>query len=229
MYPTEALVHYEQAGGRDSEGPRAPGLIFSFLAAHGGSRAGAVIADLCRTMSEGLGVAVLLARFDDSDYSPWRAAEAPRRLDGHTWGAFVSRRGSYDELHAREVHPRQLRPVLEHASRMYQVVCADLTGSKEQHRLEVLRSSESIFVVTGSGTGSLEIVREKRDWLRSIDLAERCGLLLRAEPEGVGPAAAEEITGLPVSGLIGTTEQLRSLAALLSEPEVPAKCYALAG
>jgi hypothetical protein len=227
MLTTEVLVNFDQAG----RSRRTPGLVFSFLGAHSGSRTSAVIEDLCRTFSDSLRVSALLARFDNSDYSPWRATDAPRRLDGHTWGAFLTKGDGFDELDACEVHPRQLRPVLDYASRRYGVICADLTGAKEQHRLEALRSSESIFVVSGSGAGSLEMVREKREWLRSIDMDERCGLLLRPEPGGLSPMAAEELTGLPVSSLIDTREQVRSLAHWLceAEPEVPAQAYAVAG
>lgn len=190
-----------------------------------------MVRQLCRTLAEGLGLRVLLAQFDTPNfelgkYSVWRAEEAPHRLDGHTWGAFVVEGEWCDELDAREVHPRQLRGVLDYAAAHYPIVCADLTGAKDAHSVEVLRSSESIFVVSGAGSASLDIVREKAAWLRSIDLAERCGLLLRPEAGGASPADAEARTGLPVSSLIETGEDLRHMADWLggewmrSEPEI---------
>ncbi len=52
------------------------GSIFSFLPAHGDSRAGAVAEFVSRTLTEGFGLVVLLADFEGDRYSPWR-------LDGH--------------------------------------------------------------------------------------------------------------------------------------------------
>ena len=218
MSRAEVFSDVKQAGAQNLS--ECSGLIFSFLPAHGGSKASELIRELCRTVAEDLDLRVLLAQFDAPDsesgaYSVWRTADAPRRLDGHTWGAFVASGECGDELDAREVHPRQLRGVLKYAASHYHLVCADLTGAKEVHATEVLRSSESIFVVSGSGAGSLEIVREKAAWLRSINLESRCGLLLRTEEGGASPAEAEARTGLRVAGLIESGPDLRHLAQWL--------------
>jgi hypothetical protein len=226
MSQTEVLFDVNQAGAQNLS--QCSGLIFSFLPAHGGSKATEMIRGLCRTVAKDLELRVLLAQFDAPDAesgrcSVWRTADAPRRLDGHTWGAFVASGECGDELDAREVHPRQLRGVLEYAASHYHLVCADLTGAKEAHATEVLRSSESIFVVSGSGAGSLEIVREKAAWLRSIDLAARCVLLLRTEAGGASPAEAEARTGLRVAGLIESGPDLRHLAQWLGSGEEEAR------
>lgn len=176
-----------------------------------------LIRGLCRTLARDLDLRVLLARFDSPDCdggacSVWRTQDAPRRLDGHTWGAFVASGEWGDELDAREVHPRHLRGVLKYAASHYHVVCADLTNAKESHAVDVLRSSESMFVVSGTGDASIELVREKAKWLRSIDLEGRCGLLLRTEAGGASPAQAEARTGLRVAGLIESGPDLYQLA-----------------
>jgi hypothetical protein len=197
--------------------PRAgAGSIYSFVPAHGGSRAAAVAGQVSRTQRKTLGASVLLANFDARGYSPWRLGETLRRLDGHTWGALVSDVDGMSVLEANEVHPQQLRPVLEYARSHYSVICADLTSARESFALEVLRASDGIFLVAGSDLQSLEGVRDKRDWLRSLDLADRCGLLLTREREGANPGEAEELTGVPVCSLIETEKQIDNLAAWLA-------------
>jgi Flp pilus assembly CpaE family ATPase len=215
---------------------RAPGTIVSLVPAHGDSRVGAVAEQLSRTLTEDLGVSVLLADFDASGYPPWTfmwtTNEAPRRLDGRTWGAFVTEVDGLDILDARETHPRQLGRLLDHARRKYSAICADLTGAREPHTLEVLRVSDAIFLVTDSDRASLEGAREKAGWLRSIDLDDRVGLLVRHSPGGPGTDEIEDITGLPVCSLIETDAQMtrfaRWLASQSSAPEIDA-AYSLAG
>jgi len=210
------------------------GSIFSFLPADGVSRAGAVAQRVSRTLTEGLGSAVLLADFDRRAYSVWSASEAPQRLDGRTWGAFVSHVDGAEVLNAREVHARQLGPLLDYARKHYPVVCADLTGAKDVHAVEVLRNSAAIFVVANSTRSSLEGACERVSWLKESDFAERCALLMERAPNGVGPQEAEDITGLPLCSLIDSDTQIRQLATWLlastfAEPQADKSSLAMAG
>jgi hypothetical protein len=211
---------------------RAPGTIVSLVPAHGDSRVGAVAEQLSRTLTEGLGVSVLLADFGTRGYPLWTLNEVPRRLDGRTWGAFVTEVDGLDILDASEAHPRQLGRLLDQARQRYSAICADLTGAREPHALEVLRVSDAIFLVADSSHGSMEGVREQAEWLRSIDLYDRVGLLLRLSAGGPGANEIEDITGLPVCSLIETDAQITQLARWLasqsSAPELDA-AYALAG
>ena len=224
----------EVVSGANLAGARAlPGSIFSFVPAHGGSRAGAVAEQLSRTLAEGFGLAVLLANFDDRGYSLWRRGGPPRRLDGHTWGAFVSKVNGVEVLQGREVHPRKLRQLLDHARENYDIVCVDLTGAKDSHALEALRASESIFIVGASDPAALEGVNDKRDWLRSNDLIEQCGVLLERVPNGANAREAEDYTGLPVCSLVNDYEQIAQLAGWLCAStdfeSMGEPMYALAG
>jgi hypothetical protein len=195
------------------------GPIYSFVPARGGSRAGVVAEQLSRTLTEVTGSSVLLAGFAAREYSLWNPADSPRRLDGHTWGAFVFESRGLDVLDAREVYPRQLGRVLEYAQQKYKVVCADMTEAKESHSLETLKASECIFIVSHSDRASLEMAREKREWLQSIDLSEQCGLLLDRVPGGVSSEQAEDITGLPMCSLVDRGEYVERLAGWLVAEE----------
>ncbi|HWZ31373.1 MAG TPA: hypothetical protein VNX18_08575 [Bryobacteraceae bacterium] len=196
----------------------AAGSIFSFVPADSASRAGSVAQQLSRTLTEDPGVAVLLADFDRRDHSVWRANEAPRRLDGRTWGAFISEgdSGGTQVLHAREVHPCHLGPLLDYAREHYTIVCADLTGATEAHAAEVLRASTAIFVVGSAQRSSIEGVCEKASWLRRIDVADRCALLLDRVPHGLSRDEAEEITGLPLCCFVENDADILHLATWLT-------------
>lgn len=209
------------------------GSIFSFVPADSASRAGSVAQQLSRTLTEGPGVAVLLADFDRKPYSVWSANEAPRRLDGRTWGAFTSEEdgGGIQVLHAREVHPCHLGPLLDYAREHYTIVCADLTGAPEAHAVEVLRASAAIFVVGSAQPSSIEGVCEKASWLRRIDVADQSALLLDRVPHGLSRDEAEEITGLPLCGFVENDAHIRQLATWLmaSAVECEEDVLALAG
>lgn len=196
-----------------------PGPIYSFMPAHGGSRAGAVSEQLSRTLSEVPGFSVLLAGFASREYFLWNPADSPRRLDGQTWGAFVFDSHGIEVLDAREVYPRQLKRVLDYAQQKYRVVCADMTEAKDTHALETLRASECIFIVSHSDRPSLEMAREKREWLQSIDMADQCGLLLDRVPGGLSADQAEDMTGLPMCSLVDRREYIERLAGWIVAEE----------
>jgi hypothetical protein len=195
------------------------GPIYSFMPAHGGSRAGAVSEQLSRTLAEVPGLSVLLAGFAAREYSLWNPTDSPRRLDGHTWGAFVFDSRGIEVLDGREIYQHQLQRVLEYAQRKYRIVCADLTGAKEPHAVETLRASECVFLVSHSNRASLEMAREKREWLQSIDMADQCGLLLDRVPGGLSSEEAEELTGLPMCSLVDRPEYIERFAGWLAAEE----------
>src|SRR5258708_3990071 len=130
MLRMEVLLESNQARRGGSDQAAIPGLIFSFLPTHSASNATRPVKELFGTKATGLveelgrtvaslGLPVLLVKFGEAEFSPWRSEDSRRRLDGRTWGAFVSARGEFDELDASEVDPRQLRPVLDYAGQHY--------------------------------------------------------------------------------------------------------------
>ena len=130
---------------------------------------------------------------------------------------------AFDTLEGREAHPRAIRRLMERARALYDITCADLTEAKEVVALEVLRHADSIFIVSSSDAASLDMVKYKARWLRTIDLGHNSGLLLRRVPGGSSPAEAEERTGLPVCATVDSGEQLRNFAAWLAATRNP-KC-----
>jgi hypothetical protein len=195
--------------------PRQPGPVYAFLPAHGDSRVGAIQTPLNRTWTEDLGLAVLLANFSTREPSVWQPQTSLRRLDGHTWGAFVHSEPGADVLDARLVTPSDLGPLLDHARRKYQIVSVDLTGARETQALEVVRAATSIFLVSSSDLASLELAREKVECLGKLGLEERCALLLRRVSGGLRPDVAEDAVGTPVCSLVEDDAQVRDLACWL--------------
>ncbi len=123
----------------------ASGPVYAIVPAHGGSNADSVAKQLSRELAEGYRLSVLLADFCSRGFPLWSAAEAPQRLDGRTWGAFVTPGDVFDTLEAREANPRHISRLLDHARTRYQITCADLSEAKESAALEVLRHADSIF------------------------------------------------------------------------------------
>lgn len=196
----------------------ASGLVYAIVPAHGGSNADLVAKQLSRELSEGYQFSVLLADFCSHGFPLWGTSEAPQRLDGLTWGAFLTCGETFDTLEAREAHPRNIRRLLDHARTRYHVTCADLSEAKESSSLEVLRHADSIFVVANSDPESIELARYRVAWLRSMELDDRAGLLLQRTPGGISGAEAEERSGLPVCATVNRDEDLQRLAGWLAAP-----------
>lgn len=197
------------------------GPVYAIVPAHGGSNADLVAKQLSRELTEGHGLSVLLADFCSHGFPLWNASEAPQRLDGRTWGAFVTSSEGFDKLEAREAHPRHIARLLDLARKRYNVVCADLSEARESSALEVLRSADSIFLVSNSSRQSIEQARYRAAWLRSMDLEDRTALLLDRVGGEASGAEAEERTGLPVCATVNKATDLHSLAGWLAAPLAP--------
>jgi Flp pilus assembly CpaE family ATPase len=209
---------------RKSQVPAVPGAseasgpVYAIVPAHGGSNADLVAKQLSRELSEGYRLSVLLADFCPHGFPLWSAAEAPQRLDGRTWGAFVTPGDVFDTLEARDANPRHISRLLDHARTRYQITCADLSEAKESAALEVLRHADSIFLVANSDRQSVEQARYRTAWLRSMDLEDRTALLLNRVNGGASGAEVEDRTGLPVCATVDRSRDLRRLAEWLAAP-----------
>lgn len=155
--------------------------------------------------------------------------EAPQRLDGRTWGAFVLDRNGLDVLSAPDVNPRELAPLLDRARENYGIIAVDVSEANAAQSSHVLRVSEAIFLVSGSARASLENVRERMQALHSIHAEERCALLLYREPDGVSAVEAEQMTGLPLCSFVDEETQVAQLGRWLAANAQHTEALALAG
>jgi hypothetical protein len=194
--------------------------VYAIMPAHGGSNADSVAKQLSHELSEGYGLSVLLADFCARGFPLWGSGDAPQRLDGRTWGAFLRSQSGFDTLEAREAHPCNIHRVLDYARGQYHITCADLSEAKEFSAIEALRSSDGIFLVTNSDPSSIELAKYRAAWLRSMNLDDHSALLLNRVAAGVSAAEAEERTGLPVCSVMDDIDQLGRLAGWLAAPQL---------
>jgi hypothetical protein len=181
-----------------------PGLLYAFLSAGDGVDVTEVQEVLNRTWIESRGLSVLSAEFPVAG--------------GHSPG--IHERNGIDVLASWPEEAVLASRVLEGARGGYDIVSVNLTSALTsapgQHTFEILRNATSIFVVADSRAQSLETAAETVGGLTLHHLEERCGLLLKPVAGGLDPDQAEERTGIPVCGLVGTGSQLQQLAAWLS-------------
>jgi len=193
--------------------------VYAIVPAHAGSNAESVARQLSRELSEGFRLSVLLADFCSHGFPLWGLERPKPRLDGRTWGGFVTRGQTFDMLEAREADPRNISRLLDHARARYQVTCADLSEAGEAAAFEVMRQAEGIFLVADSDSESIELASHRAGWFRSMNLEDRAGLLLNRVRGGMDGAEAETRTGLPVCAVLDGSRGLNQLAQWLARTE----------
>ena len=103
----------------------------------------------------------------------------------------------------------------EMASELF-VTCLDLADANTQEARQALGMSEATFVVSTSDAASLEDARAQAAWmlptLRGQGQDVPCGLLLLPVLDGLNSAEAEQLTGLPVCGVLKTPSQIAKVA-----------------
>ena len=103
----------------------------------------------------------------------------------------------------------------EMASELF-VTCLDLADANTQEARQSLGMSEATFVVSTSDAASLEDARAQAAWmlptLRGQGQDVPCGLLLLPVLDGLNSAEAEQLTGLPVCGVLKTPSQIAKVA-----------------
>ncbi|MBL8230972.1 MAG: hypothetical protein JNL98_20935 [Bryobacterales bacterium] len=120
----------------------------------------------------------------DNTYSILDAAERSFQLDEAIWPQLVTPTGNLDVMHSGRlnpdlrVEPSHLRHIIDFARRNYKAVFVDLSGNLEKFSLEAMQESKKIFLVVTPEIPSLHLAREKIQYLRSIDLADKVSILL---------------------------------------------------
>jgi len=196
--------------------------VYAIVPAHVGSNAESVARQLSRELSEGFRLSVLLADFCSHGFPLWGVERPKPRLDGRTWGGFVTHGQTFDTLEAREADPRNISRLLDHARGRYQVTCADLSEAGEAAAFEVMRQAEGIFLVADSDSESIELASHRAAWFRSMNLEDRAGLLLNRVRGGMDGADAETRTGLPVCAVLDGARGIDQFARWLAPTKVRA-------
>src|SRR5205807_4574040 len=142
----------------------------------------------------------------DNTYCVTDAAEHSLEMDESLWPSMVTRLDKLDVLHAGKlnpefrVEPTQIRHLMEFMRRNYSALCFDLSGNLEKYSLESMHESKRIFLVCTPEIPSLDLAREKYQYLKQLDLSDRvCVLLSRCQKRPlITPQQIEQLLGLPV-------------------------------
>jgi hypothetical protein len=97
------------------------------------------------------------------------------------------------------------------------IICADLSQANPGAEWLAVSLSEAIFVVSSTDPASLKDAREKAERLRAVKREDCWGLLLFPSAGGVTVQEAEEITGLPVCGVLRQDSDTERLARSLGQ------------
>ena len=181
---------------------RGPGAVYAFVPAHGGSKAGSVQERLGRTWSEDFGLAVLLVGFEP----------------GSEAGPSIRSDGAVDRCTLGDVDYSTVRNLLAFVKARYQVICVDLTEAPERAAASILKLAHSVFLVSDAMRASIETARETADRLRPV-VKDRLTLLLLQCEGGLRLDLAEDAVGVPLCGLVETSEQLARLAKWMALPQ----------
>jgi hypothetical protein len=96
------------------------------------------------------------------------------------------------------------------------ILALDLTGASPDCSMAALREADAIFIVGTSRKAALEMTRDKIELLRALNVVEKAGLLLTRVHDGVRPDLAEELLGVPVSGVVEQIPQIEQFARWLA-------------
>ena len=69
-----------------------------------------------------------------------------------------------------------------------------------------------MFLISSTDWPSLELARERADWLRENGLGDRVGLVLWHIPDGATAEESEDFTGVPVCALLDCDEHIQRFA-----------------
>ncbi len=192
--------------------------IFSFLPSKAGVGASTLALNVSAALARRQDSRVLLSDFDlnsgmmrflfklKNDYSVLDAVERSNAMDENLWPQLVTHIHRMDVLHAGRVNPSiriegaQVRNLIHFMRCNYDALCFDLSGNLERYSLDIMHESRRILMVCTPEVPSLHLAREKMQFLKTVDLDGRVGVVLnRVHKKPVlGKAEVEEILGVPV-------------------------------
>ncbi|MBL8210112.1 MAG: hypothetical protein JNK87_05345 [Bryobacterales bacterium] len=193
-------------------------LVFSFLPAKPGVGATTIATNTAMAVSRLPEQRSLLLDLDlnsgmirfllqlENTFSLTDAAERSLQMDESMWPQLVTSIGSLDVVHSGRLNPDKrlegthIRHIMDFARRNYRAVFLDLSGNLERFSVEAMHESKKIFLVVTPEVPSLHLAREKLQYLRLMDLADRVAILLnRCQKRAVvSPAQVEDLLQQPV-------------------------------
>ena len=101
------------------------------------------------------------------------------------------------------------------------IICKDLSDADPAEATEAIRVSQAVFLVTTTDPASVQDACAHAAWLRyvlgSLQRDDACGLLLVPTPGGIPEVEAEHRIGLPMCGVLRTTEHTAQLARWIAQ------------
>ena len=193
--------------------------IFSFLPSKAGVGTSTVALNMSAALARKPGTQVLLADFDlnsgmmrfmlklDNKHSIHDAVERAGEMDEQLWAQMVTQIGAMHVLHAGGIQPNarldpsQIRNLIAHARRFYQVLCLDLSGNLEKYSIELMQESKRVVLVCTPEIPSLHLAREKLAFLRGCELADRVSIVVNRMHKNspFSKQQIEDLLGHPVT------------------------------
>jgi pilus assembly protein CpaE len=197
---------------------RATTQVFSFLPSKAGAGASTLALNVSAALARRPDMRVLLADFDlssgmtrfllklQNEFSVLDAVERSSAMDESLWHPMVTSTHGMEVLHSGRVNPSvriegtQVHDLIRFMGRSYDAVCFDLSGNLERYSLDIMQESRRILLVCTAETPSLHLAREKLQFLKTLDLDSRVGVVLNRvyRKSVLGKSQVEEILGVPV-------------------------------
>jgi pilus assembly protein CpaE len=192
--------------------------VFSFLPSKAGAGTSTIALNAALSLAKQADNHTLLMDLDlnsgligfmlklENVFTVYEAAENSSKLDEHLWPQLVANIGKLDVLPAgrldpqTRVDPSQIRQLIAFARRFYKAICIDLSGNMEKFSLKVLQESRKIFLVCTPEIPTLHLARQKLHLLSSLDLGDRCSVLLNRSQKRplITTDQIEQLLGVPV-------------------------------
>lgn len=192
--------------------------IFSFLPSKAGVGTSTLALNVSAALARRADSRVLLTDFDlnsgmmrfllklKNEHSVLDAVERSNSMDENLWPQLVTPIDRMEVLHAGRVNPSlrieatQIRNLIQYMRRNYTALCFDLSGNLERYSLDIMHESRRILLVCTPEIPSLHLAREKLQFLKTMDLEGRVGVVLNRMHKKplFGKSNVEEILGVPV-------------------------------
>jgi pilus assembly protein CpaE len=228
----EALENVRDLVERDPVTYGAAGQIFSFLPSKPGVGTTTLALNISYALTRVPNTRVLLTDLDlcnglirfllklPKEVSIVDAMLRSPEMDLNMWPQLIVKRDRVDILHSGSANPQtyldpgHIQHLLDFARRNYEALCFDLSGNMEQHSIRVMEDSRRIFLVCTPEVASLQLAKERLNYLESIGLSKRVGILLsRADQKMAIPRKkVEDLMEVPVVGVFSNAYRDVTLA-----------------